>query len=120
MSHFNVLFWLTNPPIHTCAQIHVSQKSSWTYKTNFKADARVRLHFIVCRSVFCLAGTPGHLVDKHYIGNFAGQLFSRQGILGAAVAGADPGLVGKPGMRIEGACASGGLAFTAAVDSVSP
>lgn len=63
--------------------------------------------------------TPGALVDRSYIGNFAGQLFSRQGILGAAVAGADPGLANKPAMRVEGACASGGLAFMSALESLS-
>ena len=40
-----------------------------------------------------------NLIDKAYIGNFAGELFSSQGHLGAAVVGANPGLMGKPIMR---------------------
>mmetsp|Transcript_11196 Transcript_11196/g.12835 ORF Transcript_11196/g.12835 Transcript_11196/m.12835 type:complete len:423 (+) Transcript_11196:65-1333(+) len=62
--------------------------------------------------------TPAELVDKAWIGNFAGELFSSQGHLGAAVAGSNDGLYNKPIMRVEGACASGGLAFASAIDSI--
>jgi acetyl-CoA acyltransferase len=63
-------------------------------------------------------GVVGEQVDKAWIGNFVGELFSQQGHLGAAVVGADPGLLHKPSMRVEGACASGGLAFASAVDAI--
>ena len=63
-------------------------------------------------------GTPAEIVDKAWIGNFVGELFSNQGHLGAAVVGANPGLMYKPVMRVEGACASGGLAFSSAVDAI--
>jgi acetyl-CoA acyltransferase len=63
-------------------------------------------------------GTPAASVDKAWIGNFVGELFSNQGHLGAAVVGANPGLMFKPVMRVEGACASGGLAFASAVESI--
>ena len=65
------------------------------------------------------AGCPdGGAVDKMWIGNFAGELFNSQGHLGAALVGANPGLMNKPSMRVEGACASGGLAFASALDSI--
>ena len=57
-------------------------------------------------------------IDKMWIGNFAGELFSNQGHLGAALVGAHPDLYNKPSMRVEGACASGGLAFACALDSI--
>jgi acetyl-CoA acyltransferase len=57
-------------------------------------------------------------VDKAYIGNFLGELFFSQGHLGAALAGAEPSLHGKPSMRVEGACASGGLAALCGVDAI--
>ena len=57
-------------------------------------------------------------VQKAWIGNFVGELFSNQGHLGAAVVGAHPDLLFKPVMRVEGACASGGLAFASAVESI--
>ncbi len=52
------------------------------------------------------------------MGNFVGELFVQQGHMGAALAGIDPALAHKPAMRVEGACASGGLAFQAAVDAL--
>jgi acetyl-CoA acyltransferase len=57
-------------------------------------------------------------VDKAWVGNFVGELFSNQGHLGAALVGAHPDLLYKPVMRVEGACASGGLAFASAVESI--
>ncbi len=63
-------------------------------------------------------GTAAELVDKAWIGNFVGELFSNQGHLGAAVVGSNAGLMYKPVMRVEGACASGGLAFASAVESI--
>lgn len=57
-------------------------------------------------------------VDKAFIGNFVGELFIQQGHLGAALAGVHPDLAGKPSMRVEGACASGGLALSCGVDAI--
>ncbi|MCB9675997.1 MAG: hypothetical protein H6737_12815 [Alphaproteobacteria bacterium] len=63
-------------------------------------------------------GVEAAAVEKAWIGNFVGELFSNQGHLGAAVVGAHPDLLYKPVMRVEGACASGGLAFASAVDAI--
>ena len=46
-------------------------------------------------------GTDPELVDRAWIGNFVGELFANQGHLGAAVVGANPGLLYKPVMRVE-------------------
>ena len=54
------------------------------------------------QGVLKATGVSGGLVDRAYVGNFAGELFNQQGHLGAAVAGADPSLLHKPSMRIEG------------------
>jgi acetyl-CoA acetyltransferase len=64
------------------------------------------------------AGISAQEIKKGYVGNFAGELFSSQGHLGAVLAGAHPELSGKPFMRVEGACASGGLAIVAAIDAI--
>jgi acetyl-CoA acyltransferase len=64
------------------------------------------------------AGLAPRDVDKAYVGNFAGELFAQQGHLGAVLASAHPDLDGKPITRVEGACASGGLAVLAGVDAV--
>ncbi|HMV68947.1 MAG TPA: hypothetical protein PKA64_19010 [Myxococcota bacterium] len=63
-------------------------------------------------------GVAAAAVEKAWIGNFVGELFSSQGHLGAAVVGAHPDLMYKPSMRVEGACASGGLAFSCALDAI--
>lgn len=70
------------------------------------------------RGALAATGVDASQVDKAWIGNFVGELFSSQGHLGAAVIGADPGLRHKPSMRVEGACASGGLAFASAIDAI--
>mmetsp|Transcript_51090 Transcript_51090/g.115089 ORF Transcript_51090/g.115089 Transcript_51090/m.115089 type:complete len:427 (+) Transcript_51090:68-1348(+) len=64
----------------------------------------------------CSSG--GALVDRVFVGNFAGELFNQQGHLGAAVAGADISFRHIPSMRVEGACASGGLAAAGAVQAI--
>ncbi len=65
-----------------------------------------------------LFGIDGSEFDRAYVGNFVGSLFENQGHLGAMVAGTMPGLSGKPIARLEGACASGGLAMAAGVDAI--
>jgi len=64
------------------------------------------------------AGVDLARVDKAYVGNFVGELFVNQGHLGAALAGTHPALELKPTMRVEGACASGGLAMLCGVDAI--
>ena len=63
-------------------------------------------------------GTPASMIDKAWVGNFVGELFVQQGHLGAALVGAHPDLLYTPAMRVEGACASGGLAFASALESI--
>ena len=64
------------------------------------------------------AGADADQIDRLFIGNFVGELFCNQGHLGAALVGAHPGFAGKPSMRLEGACASGGLAMLAGIDAI--
>eukprot|EP00760_Papus_ankaliazontas_P034216 PhM_4_TR7049/c0_g1_i1/m.97891/K00626/E2.3.1.9, atoB; acetyl-CoA C-acetyltransferase len=64
------------------------------------------------------AGAAPELVDKIAVGNFVGELFSKQGHLGPAAVGALKGLQYKPAMRVEGACASGALAANVCFDAI--
>jgi acetyl-CoA acyltransferase len=70
------------------------------------------------RDALDATGVDPSLVDKGYIGNFAGELFSSQGHLGPMVAREVPELSGKPFARLEGACASGGLAVVSAIEAL--
>ena len=93
----------------------------WKRHPDFGKRDNPTLEDYIRRSVtgaLTATGTPAAAVDKAWVGNFVGELFSSQGHLGAAVVGADPDLLYKPVMRVEGACASGGLAFASAVESI--
>lgn len=57
-------------------------------------------------------------VDEGVIGNFMAARFNKQGHLGAFMAMIDNGLRYKPSLRVEGACASGGLALVSGIKSV--
>lgn len=58
------------------------------------------------------------VVDRGYVGNFGGELFSSQGHLGAMASRADARLEGKGFARLEAACASGGTALVVGVDAI--
>jgi acetyl-CoA acyltransferase len=64
-------------------------------------------------------GADPALVDRLYLGNFVGELFVKQGHMGAALVGSHPAFEGKPAARLEGACASGGLAVLAGLDAIA-
>lgn len=64
-------------------------------------------------------GVPAAAIQRGYVGNFTGELFAKQGHLGAMLAGAHPDLAMKPYARLEGACASGGLALLAGADAIA-
>ncbi len=64
-------------------------------------------------------GVEASAIDKGFIGNFAGELFCHQGHLGSMAVRAHEGFNGKAFMRVEGACASGGLGLVAAIDSLN-
>ena len=57
-------------------------------------------------------------IETLCLGNFVGELFCKQGHLGAALVGADPAFEYKPSLRVEGACASGALAFKTVLDQL--
>ncbi len=56
---------------------------------------------------------PGDIETGH-VGNFAGELFAGQGLLGGFFALAHPAMNGMPTSRHEAACASGSVAILAA------
>ncbi|HSA96124.1 MAG TPA: beta-ketoacyl synthase N-terminal-like domain-containing protein [Acidobacteriota bacterium] len=60
----------------------------------------------------------GKNVDESVIGNFMAARFNKQGHLAALIPSIDADLRWKPATRVECACASGGVALTAAIRSV--
>ncbi|MFT4704129.1 MAG: acetyl-CoA acyltransferase [Bradymonadia bacterium] len=64
------------------------------------------------------SGVDASMIEKGYVGNFAGELFNNQGHLGSMVARGNKALDGVPFTRVEGACASGALAVIGAIESL--
>lgn len=65
------------------------------------------------------AGIEPSAVQKGFVGNFTGEIFAQQGHLNAMLAAAHPAFALKPFTRVEGACASGGLALAAGIDAIA-
>ncbi len=57
-------------------------------------------------------------VDEGVVGNFIASRFVKQAHLGAFMPMIDDGLRYKPSLRVEGACASGGLSLISGIKSV--
>ncbi len=57
-------------------------------------------------------------VDESVVGNFMASRFVKQAHLGAFMPFVDEGLRHKPAQRVEGACATGGLALLSGIRSV--
>ncbi|MFC2115935.1 3-ketoacyl-CoA thiolase [Bacteroidota bacterium] len=60
----------------------------------------------------------GNNVDESVVGNFMAERFVRQAHLNAFFPMVDDGLRYKPATRVEGACASGGLALLSGIRSI--
>lgn len=69
--------------------------------------------------VLANTGVNPENIDRLYLGNFTGELFVNQGHMGSALVGCHPAFANKPSMRVEGACASGGLAIMAGLDAIA-
>ena len=85
----------------------------WKRHPEFGIRENPTIHELIASAVgkaADVASVPLEMVEQGFIGNFLGELFVSQGHLGAALAGSDPKLEGTSMMRVEGACASGGLA----------
>lgn len=57
-------------------------------------------------------------VDESVVGNFMASRYNKQGHLGAFAPMIDPKLTFKPSLRVEAACASGGMALATGIKSV--
>jgi len=71
-----------------------------------------------CRKAFLDAGCDRKDIEALYLGNFAGESLVNQGMLASVVA-SHLGVTGIPALRVEGACASGGLAAHQGIQNVA-
>ena len=63
-----------------------------------------------CQAALEDSGVPRERVQALYLGNFVGERLAHQGALASVVAGR-LGITGIPATKVEGACASGGIAL---------
>lgn len=70
----------------------------------------VELAVAACREALADSRVPREKIQAFYLGNFVGERLANQGALAPLVAGR-LGLTGIPCTKVEGACASGGIAF---------
>jgi acetyl-CoA C-acetyltransferase len=94
------------------------------YQTDFGRNwTKERKHFVAMMR----EGVLGAMQDAHmeptdievaHVGNFAAELYAKQGHLGAFFLEADPAFSGLPTARHEAACASGSIALLAAAAEI--
>lgn len=63
-----------------------------------------------CREALGESGVPREKVQALYVGNFIGERLANQGAIAGMLA-SRLGIAGIPATKVEGACASGGIAF---------
>lgn len=83
-----------------------------------RAESLVALGAIACKDALDDAGLGPERIEAFFLGNFAGQAFVGQNHIAPMVAHA-AGLGAVPCTRLEGACASGGLAMRQGVLAVA-
>ncbi|HEY3068431.1 MAG TPA: thiolase domain-containing protein [Methylomirabilota bacterium] len=70
----------------------------------------VDLAVSACREALAESQLPREEIQALYLGNFVGERLANQGALAGIVANR-LGITGVPATKVEGACASGGIAF---------
>ena len=90
------------------------------YQTDFARNwSKERKHFVAMMREAVLGaleqtGVPPAEIEVAHVGNFAAELYCKQGHLGAFFCEIDPAFSGLPTSRHEAACASGSIALLAA------
>jgi acetyl-CoA C-acetyltransferase len=94
------------------------------YQTDFVRNwTKERKHFVALmregvRGALDATGIDPKDVQAAHIGNFAAELYCKQGHLGAFFVEVDPAFSGLPTARHEAACASGSIALLAALAEI--
>src|SRR5687767_7949245 len=90
------------------------------YQTDFARNwSKEKKHFVAMMreavlGTLELAEVEPKEIETAHVGNFAAELYARQGHLGAFFLEIDPAFSGFPTSRHEAACASGSIALLAA------
>lgn len=87
---------------------------------NYSRENRTIVHLLEdgLNGAFAAASLDPEEIEVAHVGNFVGELFTGQGMLGGFLGHVHPALAGIPASRHEGACASGSLAILAAMADI--
>src|ERR1700733_6927055 len=101
---------MKHPPVYILGGAQSDFARNW---------AREGKHFVdvmgeIVADAITTAKIEPHEVETAHVGNFAAELYSKQGQLGAFFLEVDPAFNGLPTSRHEAACASGSIAILAA------
>lgn len=107
-------------PVYFAAGCYTVSLGSGRPEFNPKKNRPGLEHYIVEAGRGTISQIDGRaeLIDEGVIGNFVGSRFCRQSHLAAMIPAISPALQYKPCIRVEGACATGGLALATAMKSV--
>ncbi len=101
---------MTPPPVYILGGHQTDFARNWT-KEGKHISAMIRE---AVEGALEATGVPARDIEVGHVGNFAAELYSMQGHLGAMLVDADPAFAGLPTSRHEAACASGSIALLAA------
>jgi acetyl-CoA C-acetyltransferase len=98
------------PPVYILGGAQTDFARNWS---------KERKHFVAMMREAVLGGLESTAIDPQevetaHVGNFAAELYAKQGHLGAFFVEIDPAFSGIPTSRHEAACASGSIAILAA------
>ncbi|UVO54619.1 acetyl-CoA acetyltransferase [Sphingomonas sp. SUN039] len=100
--------------VHVLGGWQSDYASNWNRQGMELADAFAE----VVRNGLDAVGLDASDIDVGHVGNFAGELFAGQGMLGGFFGLVDPAFDGLPTSRHEAACASGSVAVLAAMADI--
>jgi len=101
---------MATPPVYVLGGAQTDFARNWS---------KERKHFVAMMREAVLGGLESTGIDAKeietaHVGNFAAELYAKQGHLGAFFVEIDPAFSGLPTSRHEAACASGSIAILAA------
>jgi acetyl-CoA C-acetyltransferase len=112
---------VTALPVRPAPPIYVLGGYYTDFARNFAREGKTLLDMLreSLHGVLAHAQLSALDLQTAHVGNFVGEVLSRQGHLGALLVEAEPALAGLPTARHEAACASGSMAVLAALAELS-
>jgi acetyl-CoA C-acetyltransferase len=101
---------MKQPPVYILGGAQSDFARNWTKEGRHFVDVMRE----TVRTALANTGLEPRDVQTAHVGNFAAELYAKQGQLGAFFLEVDPGFAGLPTSRHEAACASGSIAILAA------